>query len=193
VDVALRTAAVRHSDTVTNLLLRLPELRLRLEESGLHQDLQFYQNDQVSAILAEATNAFGDDLVESLLIFESNVVFKANDALKDMQKFLASASSTPSKAVVRLASFAADITTAFNQLIGKSAFADLASFRAVAQVVFAEASRALSSDALAQSRAMITLDILNAAESRKFQLADFLKGELPDRAAVAVAQRLVSG
>jgi hypothetical protein len=40
---------------------------------------------------------------------------------------------------------------------------------------------------------MLTLDILNAAESRKFQLADFLKGELPGSEDVAVAQRLVSG
>ena len=193
VDVALRTAAARHPETVTNLLLRLPELRLRLEEAGLHSDLQFYQNDQVAEVLAAATNAFGDELVESLLTFESNVVFRANDAMKDMQKFLADSSSTPSKAVVRLAKFAADITTAFNQLIGKSAFADLSSFRAVAQVVFAEASRALSSEVVTQPRAMLTLDILNAAESRKFKLGDFLKGELPDSAEVAVAQRLVSG
>jgi hypothetical protein len=166
---------------------------LRLEEAGLHSDLQFYQNDQVAEVLAAATNAFGDELVESLLTFESNVVFRANDAMKDMQKFLADSSSTPSKAVVRLAKFAADITTAFNQLIGKSAFADLSSFRAVAQVVFAEASRALSSEVVTQPRAMLTLDILNAAESRKFKLGDFLKGELPDSAEVAVAQRLVSG
>jgi hypothetical protein len=110
-----------------------------------------------------------------------------------MQKFLASASSTPSKAVVRLAEFAADITTAFNQLIGKSDFADLKSFRAVAQVVFAEASRALASDVVAPPRAMLTLEILNPAGSRKFQLSNFLAGELPASADIAVAQRLVSG
>jgi hypothetical protein len=193
VDATLRQAAVRNSQTVTNLLLRLPELRLRLEEAGLHKVVGYYQNDQASQILGEAGNDFGDELLKRLLTFESNVVFKANDALNDMQKFLASASSTPSMAVVRLAKFAADITTAFNQLIGKNEFADLKSFRAVAQVVFAEASRALSSDLVTQPRAMLTLDILNAAPSRKFQLADFLKGELPPSGDVALAQRLVSG
>jgi hypothetical protein len=92
-----------------------------------------------------------------------------------------------------LAKFAADITTAFNQLIGKSDFADLKSFRAVAQVVFAEASRALSNDAALVPRAMLTLDILNPAGSRKFQLSDFLAGGLPASGDIAVAQRLVSG
>ncbi len=193
VDPALRKAAVSHSQTVTNLLLRLPELRLRLEEAGLQKVLQFYQDKQASHIVASATDAFGDVLLESLLTFESSVVFKANDALKDMQKFLAAASSEPSQAVARLAGFAADITSAFNQLIGKSAFADLSSFRAVAQVVFAEASRALSSSLVALPRAMLTLHVLNPAPSRKFQLPDFLKGELPESADVAVAQRLVSG
>jgi hypothetical protein len=191
-DAGLRQAAVRNPQTVTNLLLQLPELRLRLEEAGLHKVAEYYQNDQVSQILGEAGNDFGDELLQRLLTFESNVVFKANDALNDMQKFLASESSTPSQAVVRLAIFAADITTAFNQLIGKSEFADLKSFRAVAQVVFAEASRALSSNLVAQPRAMLTLDILNAAPSRKFQLADFLAGELPASTDIAVTQRLVS-
>jgi hypothetical protein len=192
-DATLRQAAVRNSQTATNLLLGLPELRLRLEEAGLHKVTGFYQNDQVSQILGEAGNDFGDELLKRLLTFESNVVFKANDALNDMQKFLASASSTPSKAVVRLAKFAADITAAFNQLIGKSDFADLKSFRAVAQVVFAEASRALSNDEALGPRAMLTLDILNPAGSRKSQLSDFLAGGLPASGDIAVAQRLVSG
>jgi len=192
-DIVLRQAAATHPETTANLRVRLPELRARLEEAGMPELVGDYADDQAGKILKSATNTTNDILLKDLLKFESDVVFKANGAIKDMQRFLASASSSPSKAVVRLADFAAEITTAFNQLIGEGAFGDLSFFRGVAQVVFAEASRALSSDVAAQPRAMLTLDILNAAESRKFQLADFLKGELPGSEDVAVAQRLVSG
>jgi hypothetical protein len=193
VDVARRRAAATHPDTAANLRVRLPELRLRLEEAGLHRVVPFYQDDQVRQILTTATEGFGDILLESLLTFESDVVFKANQALVDMQKFLVSAGNSPSRAVTLLAEFAADITTAFNQLIGKNAFADLVSFRAVAQVVFAEASRTLSGSTVAQPQAMLTLEILTAEPSRTFQLADFLDGKLPAAEDIAVAQRLVSG
>ena len=192
-DVRLRKAAANHPETIANLLVRLPELRLRLEAAGMHGFAGFYEDDQAAKILQSVANSTNDFLLTKLLEFESDVVSKANGAIKDMQKFLARASGSPSKAVVPLAKFAADITTAFNQLIGENTFGDLASFRAVAQVVFAEASQALSLGPAIQPRAMITLDILNPAQSRKFQLPDFLKGELPASSEVAVTQRLVGG
>jgi hypothetical protein len=192
VDAGLRKAAATHADTVANLRVMLPELCKRLEEAGLNDTAQFYQDNQANQILAAATNSTGDILLESLLLFESNVVFKANDAINDMQKFLAVASSAPSQAVDRLAQFAADIVTAFNQLVGNSVFADLSSFRAVAQVVFAEASRALGVGMATQPAAMLTLDILNPMPPRTFQLSAFLKGTLPTDKDIAVEQRLVT-
>ena len=158
----------------------------------MHEIAGFYEDSQAGKILKSVAGSTNDFLLTKLLEFESDVVFKANDAIKEMQKFLARASGFPSKAVVPLAKFAADISTAFNQLIGENTFGDLASFRAVAQVVFAEASLALSHGLVIQPRAMLTLDILNPGHSRKFQLPDFLKGELPASADVAVAQRLVN-
>jgi hypothetical protein len=119
-------------------------------------------------------------------------VQKAKSALSDIQKFLAVAGTSPTQAVNRLAQFAADITTAFNQLLGNNVFADLASFRAVGQVVFAEASRALNPGLSSQPQAMLTLDILNAAPPRTFQLPAFLNGTLPASQDIAVEQRLVS-
>jgi hypothetical protein len=192
VDKTLRAEAATSADTAVNLRLRLPELRLRLQEAGLNDTVQFYQDNQVPQILASATNTSGDILLEGLLLFESNVVFKAKAAINDVQKFLTNASTAPSQAVDRLAQFAADIATAFNQLIGQSVFADLASFRAVAQVVFAEASRTLSTGLVTRPNAMLTLDILNPAPPRTFQLSDFLNGNLPSSQDIAVAQRLVS-
>ncbi len=192
VDVNLRRAAAVHPQTVANLLARLPGLRVRLEEAGLHSTVQFYRDDQAGTILQSAISQFGDILLESLLLFEAQILEKAAEALKDIQQFLSAAGTSPVTAVERLADFAADITTAFNKLTGNNVFADLASFRAVAQMVFAEASQALNSSLAVQPRAMLTLDILNAAAKRQFQLASFLDGTLPAGNDIAVAQRLVS-
>ena len=193
VDVSLRRAAAAHQQTAGNLLAKLPDLRLRLEEAGLHNTVQFYEDSQVSAILQGATTpSFGDVLFESLFLFEAQIVEKANDALKDIQKFLAVAGTSPTVAVKRLASFAADITKAFGDLTGQNVFAHLATFRAVAEVVFGEATSALTGVVVAQPRAMLTLDILNPAPPRKFQLSDFLAGAQPASDDIAVAQRLAS-
>jgi hypothetical protein len=161
-----------------------------LEEAGLHSSVQFYTDDQVGTICQGANTQFGDILFLSLLTFEAEIVDKAQDALQDIQNTLAVAGTSPSQAVNRLAQFAADITTAFNQLLGQSVFADLASFRAVEQVVFSEASRALNPVVAGQPVAMLTLDVLNKPSS--VQLSGFLTGSIPQPTDTAVAQRLVS-
>jgi hypothetical protein len=186
-----RRAAAQHAQTAGNLLAMLPRLRLRLEEAGLHSTVQFYEASRVSIILAAAAKSPGEELLRSLLLFEALIVEKANDALEQVQKFLTAAGTSPTEAVNRLAGFAADITQAFGDLTGKSVFGSLASFRAVAEVVFAEASLALGA-APVQPSAMLTLDILKPAPPRTFQLTDFLKGTLPKADDIAVAQRLIS-
>jgi hypothetical protein len=192
VDPTLRKAAATHPATAANLLAQLPGLRTRLEEAGLHSSVQFYQDDQVGPILASSISQFGDVLLKSLFFFEALILDKAAEALEDIQKFAAAAGTSPTQAVDRLADFAADITEAFNKLTGNSVFANLVSFRAIAQMVFAEASRALNGSLAVQPRAMLTLDILNAAPPRQFQLSSFLDGAQPAAADIAVAQRLVS-
>jgi len=191
-DKSLRGAAVNNNVTGANLQAKLAELRLRLEEAGLHSTAQFYQDNQVQILQGFATNTFGDVLLGNLLSFESQVVSKANEALKDIQKFLAVAGTSPTQAVERLAQFAADIVTAFNKLIGTSDFANLSSFRAVAQVVFADASRALNTALTGQPRALLLLDILLPTGQRTFQLPTFLDGAQPPSADIAVPQCLVT-
>jgi hypothetical protein len=120
VDVSLRKAAAIDPLTQSNLRTKLADYRLRLHEAGLDNIVQFYQDNQVATILNSATTPFGDILFSSLLNFESQIVEKANSALNDVQKFLAVAGVSPTKAVVRLAQFAADIAAAFDQLLGQS-------------------------------------------------------------------------
>jgi hypothetical protein len=113
------------------------------------------------------------------------------EAVADIQGFLASSATSPSKAVARLAEFAADITTSFNKLAGDSVFAGV-SFRAVSQIVFAEASRALDPGLPARPRAMLALAVLRPDPARTFRIADFLDGAIPPDRDVVLAQHLVS-
>jgi hypothetical protein len=192
VDVNLRHAAATHSDTQANLIAKLAGYRLRLEEAGLQSFEQFYQDNQAGTILNTAIAPMpGDVLLGSLLTFESQIVSKANDALNDVQKFLVEAATgSPTKAVARLAQFAGDIVTAFNQLLGNNVFTPLKSFGAIGQTVFAEASRAINPGLSGQPKAMLTLNVLNAGHLP--DLAAFLNGTPPASSDIAVPQRLVT-
>jgi hypothetical protein len=181
---------VLNSITRQNLLARLAPLRRRLEEAGMHRDAPFYEDSQVSSLLSTAVRA-GDELLRGLLIFESTIATTAAEAVADIQGFLAASSSSPSRAIVRLAEFAAGITTSFNKLAGNTVFADV-SFRAVSQIVFAEASRALAPGLVGPPRAMLALAVLAPGPDRKFQIADFLDGGIPPDRDVVLAQHLVS-
>jgi hypothetical protein len=191
VDVTLRKEAATHPLTLANLRAKLADYRLRLAEAGLSNIVQFYQDDQAGTILNSSISQFGDVLLSSLLTFESQILEKANDGLKDVQKFLSAASTgSPSQAVDRLSQFAADIVTAFNRLIGQSVFAPLASFGGVGQTVFAEASRAINPGLVGQPRAMLTLNLLNAGHPQ--DLPAFLNGTPPPSIDIAVPQRLAT-
>jgi hypothetical protein len=190
-DRDLRVRMVRRQSTIHALLKQLPPLRLRLEEAGMHRDAEFYKEDRIGSLLADAASPVGDTLLRNLLGFEAAVVHKAAEAVVDIQGFLAVSGTSPSKAIERLAEFAADLTTAFNKLIGNTVFASL-SFRAVSQTVFAEASRALSSALTAQPRAMLVLSVLRPEKERTFRIADFLDGAVPPPKEVALEQHLVS-
>jgi hypothetical protein len=189
-DADLRRQMVLNSISRQNLLMRLAPLRRRLEDAGMHRDVEFYEDSQASSLLSTAAGS-GDELLRGLLTFESAVAITAAEAVADIQGFLAAASSSPSRAIARLAEFAAGITTSFNKLTGDSVFANV-SFRAVSQVVFAEASRALNPGLLVQPRAMLALAVLRPGPDRTFRVADFLDGGIPPDREVALAQHLVS-
>jgi hypothetical protein len=190
-DAATRNAIAGSQATVTNLAAILPSLRLRLDQEGMHGDVQFYTTGQVPVLIGQATSMPGSQLLLGLVVFEASIVRKAAQALADVQAFVAAAGTSPSQAITRLAEFAADITTAFNKLMGNTAFAGV-SFRAVSQAVFAEGSRALDPALSGQARALLALSVLNPATQGTFTRQRFLDGEIPPEAAVAVAERLVS-
>ena len=190
VDADLRRQMVLNAMTRQNLLARLAPLCLRLAEAGMHRDVKSYEDSEVPSLLSAAAGA-GDELLRGLLVFESTIAIRAAEAVADIQGFLAASSTSPSKAIARLAEFAADITTSFNKLAGDSVFAGV-SFRAVSQMVFAEASRALDPGLMVAPRAMLALTVLKPGPDRTFRVADFLDGGIPPDRDVALAQHLVS-
>ena len=191
-DPELRRQMLQLGATRENLRAMLPALRLRLQEAGLHTHVQFYEDSEVSRILAAAASGAGDVLVRSLLFFESMLVEKGAEALGDIQKFHRTAATSPTKAVDRLAEFAADIATAFNKLAGNSVFGGV-SFRAVSQAVFADAARALDPGVAPEPRALLTLSVLKPEAGRTFTMKAFLEGAVPPPDEVLVSQHLVSG
>ena len=96
VDADLRRQMVLNSITRQNLLARLAPLRLRLEEAGMHRDVEFYEDGQVSRLLSTAAGA-GDQLLRGLLTFESTIATRAAEAVADIQGFLTASSTSPSR------------------------------------------------------------------------------------------------
>ena len=188
-DVSLRRSMVLSARTRENLLASFGDIRRRLEEAGLHGQAADFGADRVRAFQQASLTSDGDTFLGSLCVFESRIVNKAAESLRDVADFMKTAGTAPTKAIASLAEFAADITTAFNKLSGETVFGK-ASLRSLGSLIFLEASRVLSPDLAARPKAMLNITVLN--EQRKFRLGDFLAGEIPPAEDVAMAQRLVS-
>ncbi len=142
-------------------------------------------------IAAEAAASPIDNFGE-LLRFEAIVIEKAFEALKDIQRFLAVAGTSPTKAVKRLAEFSGDIVEAFGSLVGNSRYADLKHFGSLAEMVYAEASQSLGGGIGFQPKALLVVNILKARQNRTFDLATYVGGEEPKAEDIAVAQRVAN-
>jgi hypothetical protein len=116
------------------------------------------------------------------------MVAGAETALKDVQDLLANAATVPSLAMARLADFGATITSTFNKRL--SIYGN-ESLRTLNSMLLAEASAAMS-PGLAPASAKAMLNLLVLKPQHKFQLADFLSGDLPARDEVAVSQVLTN-
>lgn len=189
-DDPLRRAMATNPDTAARLAPALASARLRLQEAGEHKEASFFVPSEAGDFLALAADGAGSSLFRTLVQFEAELVRKAAEALNDLKGLTQAQDAKASDAIAKLAEFGADITTAFNEKLD-SVYADKSALRALGQVVFLEASRALDrSLAATKPIAMLTMIVLK--ETRTFQLDTFLTGAQPDQADVAVAQRLVT-
>jgi hypothetical protein len=112
----------------------------------------------------------------------------AASTLKDVQGMLSNAATAPSQAIVRFAEYGAHLTETFNKSL--SVYGN-ESLRTLNSMLMVEASRAIDLGfAATPVTAMATLLVLS--KQHKFQLSDYLNGDLPPREEVAVAQTLTN-
>ena len=186
--VNLRKAIAFDSHTTVSLASALTVAHKRLFDAGDNSAAAFFTPDQTSSFQGLATNPTGDILLHSLLFAEAEMVQGAADTLKDVQKMLANAVTAPTQAIARFGEYGAHMTETFNKSL--SVYGN-ESLRTLNSMLLVEASKAIDlGSAAAPPTAMATLLVLSP--QHKFQLSDFLTGDLPPRAEVAVAQILTN-
>jgi hypothetical protein len=185
-DVDLRRAMAGDGHTMTTLGGRLSAIQAQLQEAG-NSNAGFFDPAMGARFAQLATDATGDDLLQSLLRTEALIVAGATDALKQVSAAAATAATAPTQAIRTLAKFAAGITDTFNNEVG-SVYSGV-SGRVVGPMLLVEASRSLGQVSASPS-AMLTLYALNPTHT--FDLSAFIGGANPPQGEVALAQNLVA-
>jgi hypothetical protein len=174
-----------HTNHSLNLVLA--SARQRLLDAGNSKSAAFFTPDQVGSFQNLATHSPGDTLLHSLLFTEMEMVNGAANALNDIQKAISNAATAPTQAIARFAEYGAHLTDTFDKI---SIYSN-ESLRTLNSMLMVEASRAIDlSFASVAPTAMATLFVLSPGH--KFQLSDYLNGELPPREEVALAQTLTN-
>jgi hypothetical protein len=183
-DNTLRSVMAQNQATGANLVPALLQARTRLTEAGETGRAKFFTQEETQDFQGLAAGAAQ---FHSLCFMEAEIISKAVDALKNIAEFRRE--KKPSEAIEQLAEFGAGITSAFNERV-RSIYGS-ASLRTLGTQILVEASRALD-PAIANLKpsAMLSLTVLK--ENSAFPITDFLKGKMPGRDDIAVAQRLVA-
>jgi len=187
-DINLRRAMVRDRHTVPALASSMATARARLLDAGRTGDAGFFTPDNIGRFQSLAIDSAGDIDLHSLLITEDAMVEGAAKALNDVQSMLADAATAPTEAIARFANFGSQLTETFNKSL--SIYGN-ESLRTLNSMLIAEASRVIDTGSASMTpTAMATMLVLSPGH--KFVLTDYLSGDLPPRAEVAVAQTLTN-
>jgi hypothetical protein len=187
-DVSLRKAVALDSHTNSSLGPALAVARERLLDAGKSGLAAFFTKDQAGSLQNLATNSFGDILLQSLLFTEAEMVNGAASTLKDVQDMLSNAATAPRQAIARFAEYGSHLTETFNKSL--SIYGN-ESLRTLNSMLMIEASKAIDLGSVATpATAMVTMLVLS--QPHKFQLSDYLNGELPPREEIAIAQTLTN-
>lgn len=187
-DASLRKAMVFNSHTTRSLMLAMVAARERLLDAGKGSAAEFFTPDHVDSFQNLATSSTGDILLHSLLFTEAEVVNGGANTFADVQKMLTDAASAPNRAIACFAEYGARLTETFNKSL--SVYGN-ESLRTLNSMLMVEASKAIDlSFAATPATAMMTVLVLS--KQHKFQLSDYLRGDIPSRDEVAVAQTLTN-
>jgi len=188
-DRSLRHAVGLDPHTTRSLIPTLLTAQVRLQEAGDRGEAAFFTAQQAGAFQKMTLDGMGDTLLSSLLFTEAEIIRGATDALKDVNAMLDAVTTAPTKAIERFADFGADLTDAFNHRLSSVYGND--ALRTLSSMVLMEASRAIDPDFSAKPPQAM-LNILTLQNSHSFDLNEFVKGALPPKEQVAVAQTLVN-
>lgn len=188
-DPNLRRAVVFDKQTTQSLLNAMGPAHDRWAAAGNNNNAGFFAPGQVGRFQQAATVDTGDTLLQSLLLTEATMVQGAASALKDIQAALAQFATAPTEAIPRLAKFGADLSATFNKNL--SVYSTSETMRTLNSLLLVEASKALATGIDgAATKALLGITLLK--QGHAFQLKDFLNGDLPQAADVALGETLTN-
>ena len=183
-----RHAMAIDGHTTRNLILALAAAQERLRDAGDADIAALFAPDRAEAFQKLACESTGDILLHSLLFTEAEMVRGAAAALTDVQAMLATAATSPLGAIDRLADFGAEVTATFNKNLSVYGKEPL---RTLNSMLLVEASVAIAPGITAAiPKAMMNLLVLKP--QHRFQLSEFLNGDMPPKDQVAVSQVLTN-
>ncbi|HEX3681940.1 MAG TPA: hypothetical protein VHU83_05305 [Bryobacteraceae bacterium] len=188
-DPALRKAVAFDNHTKQSLLNAIGTAHDEWTAAGNKNIAGFFAPGQVSRFQQAATVDTGDTLLQSLLFTEAAMVQGAASALKDIQGALAQLALAPTQAIPRLAQFGADLSATFHKNL--SVYSTSETMRTLNSLLLVEASKALAVGIdEAATKALLGITLLKKGHA--FQLTDFLHGDVPQAADVALGQTLTN-
>jgi hypothetical protein len=190
-DVDVRRAVARDPHTLATLGAALAALQARLREAG--RDTSSFEPGLAGRFVEMALNTSdpmtGDALFNGLLFTESQMIRGASDALDAIQSAGNQAATAPTKAIQKLAEYAADLTDTFNHRLSSVYGND--SLRTLGPLALLEASAAITPEFQnVTPNAMLRMYVLNTGHT--FDLGTFLTGNMPPGNEVALTQTLVN-
>lgn len=127
----------------------------------------------------------------SLLLTESQIIRGALETGYAMAKFTDLSSAKPSEAVKALAEFGSKLTNTFNENV--ASIYGGGAIRPLGTALFIEAASTLDPDAgLAAAQTIAMLEVTVLKTGAQFVMAEYLKGEVPERTDILIHERIIT-
>lgn len=192
-DQTLRRRMVRWDQTTANLKLILERVHNVLLGAGMTGTAESFAPNQAEAIQEAVITADKPTTgnLWSLLLTESQIIDGALKTGYAMAEFTELSNAKPTEAVKALAEFGSHLTNTFNANV--ASIYGGGAIRPLGTALFIEAASTLdpaAGEAAAQTIAMLEVMILKRGAA--FVMADYLKGEVPERKDVLIQERIVT-
>jgi hypothetical protein len=182
-DKDLVEAVIGDRHTVATLSAAMAVAYNRWIQAGNKFNAGFFAPGQVGSFLQSANRI----LINSLLFTEAEMVNGFANSLSKVQGFLSDLATAPVQAMAELADFGANITSTFN---GDLSVYGQGHLRPLNTMLVLSAASAISPELAVSAKSLLNITVLKPGH--KFNLADFLTGDTPEKDDIAVGQNLIS-